>query len=139
MDFEGDYYCAIALKAHFESVSLSWRDKLALLRDARHLPARTGSNPSWTHGFQRIVDRFTRQHSKKSDRAAISFHYDVSNEFYRLWLDAERVYSCAYFKTSDESLDQAQRNKLDHVCRKLRLQPGDDLLDIGCGWGALVC
>uniref|UniRef100_UPI00286A1AA6 cyclopropane-fatty-acyl-phospholipid synthase family protein n=1 Tax=Methylibium sp. TaxID=2067992 RepID=UPI00286A1AA6 len=58
---------------------------------------------------------------------------------YRLWLDEERVYSCAYFKSPDESLDQAQRNKLEHICRKLRLQPGERLLDIGCGWGALVC
>ncbi|MDP3413476.1 MAG: cyclopropane-fatty-acyl-phospholipid synthase family protein, partial [Polaromonas sp.] len=59
--------------------------------------------------------------------------------FYRLWLDAERVYSCAYFTSLDESLDQAQRNKLEHICRKLRLQPGERLLDIGCGWGTLVC
>lgn len=132
LDFEGDLYSAIALKTHFESLSLSWRDKLALLRDARHLPARTGDELGWTDALrQRIADRFTRQHSKESDRAAISFHYDGSNGFYRLWLDAERVYSCAYFKTADESLDQAQRNKLDHVCRKLRLQPGERLLDIG--------
>lgn len=140
LDFEGDFYCAIALKAHFESLSLSWREKLALLRDALHLPARTGTPLSWTYRLRhRIADRFTRQHSKESDRAAISFHYDVSNEFYRLWLDAESVYSCAYFTTAGESLDQAQRNKLDHVCRKLRLQSGEHLLDIGCGWGALVC
>jgi cyclopropane-fatty-acyl-phospholipid synthase len=63
----------------------------------------------------------------------------VSNDFYGLWLDAERVYSCAYFESPDQSLHEAQRNKLDHICRKLRLQPGERLLDIGCGWGALVC
>lgn len=63
----------------------------------------------------------------------------MSNDFYALWLDAERVYSCAYFKTAEETLDQAQQNKLEHICRKLRLQRGERLLDIGCGWGALVC
>jgi cyclopropane-fatty-acyl-phospholipid synthase len=68
----------------------------------------------------------------------VRFHYDVSNEFYRLWLDADMVYSCAYFERGDESIDEAQRAKLDHLCRKLRLAPGDRLLDIGCGWGALV-
>jgi cyclopropane-fatty-acyl-phospholipid synthase len=74
-----------------------------------------------------------------SDRAAISFHYDVSNAFYKLWLDEQMVYSCAYFEAPDDSLEQAQRNKLDHVCRKLRLKPGERFLDIGCGWGAMVC
>ena len=67
------------------------------------------------------------------------FHYDVSNEFYRLWLDRHIVYSCAYFKTGEEDLDTAQKQKLDHICRKLRLEPGERLLDIGCGWGALIC
>ncbi|MBR7512992.1 class I SAM-dependent methyltransferase, partial [Mycobacterium tuberculosis] len=77
--------------------------------------------------------------SRHSDRAAISFHYDVSNKFYGLWLDEERGYSCACFEQPADSLDTAQRNKLEHVCRKLRLRPGERLLDIGCGWGALVC
>ncbi len=140
LDFEGDIYSVISLKTHFERLSLSWLDKLALLRDALRLPARIGIQLGWTDGLhQSMANRFTRQHSKESDRAAISFHYDVSNEFYRLWLDAKQVYSCAYFKTANESLDQAQCNKLDHICRKLRLEPGERLLDIGCGWGALVC
>jgi cyclopropane-fatty-acyl-phospholipid synthase len=82
---------------------------------------------------------FSHNHSKKSDRAAISFHYDVSNNFYRLWLGEQMVYSCAYFETPDDTLNQAQRNKLDHICRKLRLASGERFLDIGCGWGALVC
>ena len=140
LDFEGDIYDALALKTHFEHVSLSWRDKLTLLRDATRLPARTDANlkPADTLA-SRIARRFSHRHSKDSDRAAISFHYDVSNAFYRLWLDEQQVYSCAYFTHPDESLDQAQRNKLEHVCRKLRLQPGERLLDIGCGWGAMVC
>ena len=81
---------------------------------------------------------FLNVHSKKRDADAISYHYDVSNEFYALWLDRQMVYSCAYFETGDEDIHTAQEQKLDHICRKLRLQPGDKLLDIGCGWGALV-
>ena len=69
---------------------------------------------------------------------AIQYHYDVSNEFYQLWLDEKMVYSCAYFKDPAESIDAAQSRKLDYICRKLRLEPGDRLLDIGCGWGALI-
>jgi cyclopropane-fatty-acyl-phospholipid synthase len=140
LDFEGDVYRALSLKTHFERLSLSWRDKLALLRDARRLPARPASEVQPVQTLvSRIAQRFSHRHSKDSDRAAISFHYDVSNAFYRLWLDEQWVYSCGYFTRADESLDQAQRNKLEHVCRKLRLAPGERLLDIGCGWGALVC
>src|SRR5512135_3217069 len=76
-------------------------------------------------------------HTRKTDAASIQYHYDVSNDFYALWLDRNMVYSCAYFKTGDESIDVAQEQKLDHICRKLRLRPGEKLLDIGCGWGAL--
>lgn len=77
-------------------------------------------------------------HSKKTDSAAVRYHYDVSNDFYALWLDPRMVYSCAYFKTGEETLELAQEQKLDHICRKLRLEPGERFLDIGCGWGALV-
>ena len=81
---------------------------------------------------------FRNVHTKKKDAEAIRYHYDVSNDFYALWLDRRMVYSCAYFKTGEESIDAAQEQKLDHVCRKLMLRPGERLLDIGCGWGALV-
>ena len=77
-------------------------------------------------------------HTRRRDAEAIRYHYDVSNDFYALWLDREMVYSCAYFKTGDEDIHVAQAQKLDHICRKLRLQPGERFLDIGCGWGALV-
>jgi cyclopropane-fatty-acyl-phospholipid synthase len=77
-------------------------------------------------------------HTRKNDSAAIRYHYDVSNDFYRLWLDERMVYSCAYFRTGEESIGEAQAQKLDHICRKLHLQPGDRFLDVGCGWGALV-
>lgn len=78
------------------------------------------------------------RHSKPSDRRNISYHYDVSNDFYGLWLDRRRVYSCAYFRTPEDSLDVAQEQKLEHICRKLNLQPGERFLDIGCGWGGLI-
>lgn len=78
------------------------------------------------------------RHSKREDRDAIRHHYDVSNEFYALWLDPRMVYSCAYFGAANDSLEQAQLQKLDHICTKLRLAPGERFLDIGCGWGALV-
>jgi cyclopropane-fatty-acyl-phospholipid synthase len=74
----------------------------------------------------------------RDDRALVQFHYDLSNAFYALFLDPQMVYSCAYFPTWDASLEAAQASKLDLVCRKLRLQPGDRFLDIGCGWGGLV-
>tara|TARA_R100001143_G_scaffold14998_2_gene17033 strand:- start:190 stop:1377 length:1188 start_codon:yes stop_codon:yes gene_type:complete len=77
-------------------------------------------------------------HDKATDAEAISYHYDLSNAFYQLWLDRDMVYSCGYFETGCEDLDQAQQAKLRHLCRKLRLQPGDRLLDVGCGWGGLA-
>jgi cyclopropane-fatty-acyl-phospholipid synthase len=74
----------------------------------------------------------------RKDDELIRFHYDVSNDFYALFLDSEMVYSCGYFPTPDSSLDDAQATKLDRICRKLRLQPGDRFLDVGCGWGGLL-
>jgi len=78
------------------------------------------------------------RHQLRSNRANIRHHYDVSNAFYRMWLDPRLVYSCAYFRSDAETLDDAQVAKLDHICRKLRLAPGERFLDIGCGWGALL-
>jgi cyclopropane-fatty-acyl-phospholipid synthase len=85
-----------------------------------------------------LLPNWLSRHTRKSDKQAIEYHYDVSNEFYALWLDPQMVYSCAYFPTGDEDLATAQTAKLEHVCRKLMLQPGETLLDIGCGWGALA-
>ncbi len=84
-------------------------------------------------------DEIARDGAPATNKANIAYHYDVSNAFYRLFLDAEMVYTCAYFTEDHGDLDRAQRDKLDMICRKLRLKPGDRLLDIGCGWGALVC
>ena len=77
--------------------------------------------------------------AEAENKKNIAYHYDVSNAFYRLWLDEEMVYTCGYFHDWSDGLDAAQINKLDMVCRKLRLKPGETMLDIGSGWGALAC
>jgi cyclopropane-fatty-acyl-phospholipid synthase len=96
-----------------------------------------GPRPS-AAGLEHAVDG--RLHSKQRDRDAVSFHYDLSNEFYQLILDENMVYSCGYWTSDDPGygLADAQRDKLDLVCRKLGLGPGARLLDVGCGWGALA-
>nr|WP_180683106.1 cyclopropane-fatty-acyl-phospholipid synthase family protein [Tepidicella baoligensis] len=101
-----------------------------------HALAESGSAERGGGTWSRMVKSFT--HSRKSDQAAIQYHYDVSNAFYSEWLDPAMVYSCAYFENGDESLAEAQIKKIDHILTKIRLQPGQRLLDIGCGWGALV-
>jgi cyclopropane-fatty-acyl-phospholipid synthase len=94
--------------------------------------------PSQLHDEDLRVELRGRAHSKSRDQKAVSFHYDVSNDFYKLWLDPAMIYSCAYFKSPDDSLETAQAQKLNYICRKLRLRPGERLLDIGCGWGGLI-
>ncbi|MFH1820103.1 MAG: cyclopropane-fatty-acyl-phospholipid synthase family protein [Pseudomonadota bacterium] len=137
VDVEGDLYAALRLKDHLQSLRLSAFEKAAFL-SAALLPGGSaeervgGAAPGWR------ASRLAGRHSRTRDRQAIAFHYDVSDDFYRLWLDERMVYSCAYFEKADEDIDLAQRNKLDHLCRKLRLKPGERLLDIGCGWGALI-
>lgn len=78
------------------------------------------------------------RHSRSRDSRAVRFHYDAGNRFFDLWLDPYMQYSCAYFPTGDETLEEAQEAKLDLLCRKLELEPGHALLDVGCGWGGLV-
>lgn len=90
-----------------------------------------------THAY--AGDEEARDSRSRDDKRLVQFHYDASNAFYRLFLDADMVYSCAYFETFETDLDTAQTAKLDLICRKLRLRPGERFLDIGCGWGALVC
>ncbi|MGI8402492.1 MAG: class I SAM-dependent methyltransferase [Gemmatimonadaceae bacterium] len=88
--------------------------------------------------FPEHARKLGQRHTPVRDAAAIQFHYDVGNDFYKLWLDRRMVYSCAYFESPDGTLEDAQVAKLDLICRKLRLKPGERLLDIGCGWGGLI-
>ena len=92
---------------------------------------------SW---FGHLIDRFisAARHSIDRDAKQIQFHYDLSDEFYQLWLDPRRVYSCAYYRDPDLTLAQAQEAKLDLICRKLKLKPGERYLDVGSGWGGLL-
>lgn len=110
----------------------------SIVRHVLALPKSDGVEEVRAARAEHSVERVGEQHEKKRDRAAVRYHYDVGNDFYALWLDERMVYSCGYFKSADSSLDGAQLAKLDLVCRKLRLRPGERFLDVGCGWGALV-
>jgi len=141
IDIEGDCEAVFDLAENLAAETSGWRVKLRAAKDLLRLPS-DGEHP-WLRAHGQTLRRGPaklsgRSHSIERDRQAISFHYDVSNDFYALWLDRRMVYSCAYFQSPEEDLDAAQANKLDYICRKLRLRPGQRLLDIGCGWGALA-
>ena len=108
-----------------------------LLRQALPLLFAKKNTARLNHQFQ--GDDSGRIQSARDEKSFIQFHYDLSNDFYQLFLDPEMQYSCGYFTSWTEDLAQAQQNKLDMICRKLRLQPGERFLDIGCGWGGLLC
>ncbi|MBI1424301.1 MAG: methyltransferase domain-containing protein [Gammaproteobacteria bacterium] len=140
VSMEGDIYTILRLKDHLRSLKISAREKSILVGRAIFLRDGSGKSAQMPvipqASSSRLGSRFG--HSKTTNRNAIAFHYDVSNDFYSLWLDRQMIYSCAYFEGAEASLNQAQEDKLDHICRKLRLKPGDRFLDIGCGWGALI-
>lgn len=127
MDIEGDIEKVFDFAEGLENLRLGAREKALILWKASRLPSLE----------RRGASRAARGR-RHNDRWAISSHYDVSNDFYRLWLDPELVYSCAYFRDESQSLADAQKDKLDHILRKLRIKPGQTLLDVGCGWGALA-
>jgi len=132
-DILGDLEASFELAEHL--IGRQWRisEKLGLARKFLGLPGKRQT------GRERgALNLKGRAHSKLRDAQAVQYHYNVSNDFYGLWLDQRMVYSCAYFHSLSESLDQAQYHKLDYLCRKLRLKPGEKLLDIGCGWGGLI-
>jgi len=133
-DIEGDIEAAHAAAEGLLEALPDWKTRLALARRLIRLPARK-TRRSTRRGPQQLEGR---RHSIDRDRKAVTYHYDVSNDFYALWLDSRMVYSCAYFETPDTDLDTAQARKLDYICRKLRLRPGQQLLDLGCGWGGLL-
>jgi len=141
VDIDGDINSVLEQRDHLQHFRLSAGDRINLLLAALSLhDERNDAADGDVHLHQATAHNLgIRKHSRARDRNAIAFHYDVSNDFYRLWLDERMVYSCAYFTRPDAGIDQAQRDKLNHICRKLRLRPGETLLDVGCGWGALIC
>ena len=134
-DIEGDIFSAFRAMDRITTGAFSPGDIANLTRDVLALPDAGPDRPA--NGRGRAQLRGAR-HSRERDRAAIQYHYDVGNDFYALWLDRHMQYSCAYFPTGAEDLDTAQERKLELICRKLRLKPGERLLDIGCGWGGLA-
>jgi cyclopropane-fatty-acyl-phospholipid synthase len=130
-DIDGDAEAACRLGASLPSLR---PDALSILR---MLPV-LWRLPQPRRQIRRRAQLRGRLHSRKRDREAIAYHYDISSDFYSLWLDQNMVYSCGYFERADDTLDAAQVNKLDYVCRKLDLRPGERFLDVGCGWGGLL-
>jgi len=133
IDVEGDIAAFFAFLKNLRTVKRSISERLGMAIRLMSLPSsrrrRTGRQAAKLTGTK---------HSKERDQQAVRYHYDVSNDFFALWLDSQMVYSCAYFTSPEDDLDTAQKQKVDYICRKLRLQPGERLLDIGCGWGGLV-
>ena len=133
-EIEGDIIAAFSLYDALRKRTFSTGDLLSLARDLLALPESEAA---------RLAGRGSAQvrgavHSRERDRVAIQYHYNVGNEFYALWLDRRMQYSCGYFPTGTEDIHTAQARKLEHICRKLRLKPGERVLDIGCGWGGLA-
>ena len=133
-DVEGDIERVFGLEASLLNIAASMQKKIRLGLSLRRLP----DGDEHQYGQRGPADLSGEVHSIDRDRQAIAYHYDISNDFFALWLDSNLVYSCAYFDDPQEDLGSAQLRKLDYVCRKLRLKPGQHLLDIGCGWGGLV-
>jgi cyclopropane-fatty-acyl-phospholipid synthase len=132
IDVEGDIFAALSLRDRLPEVQLHWHDIVAVARELGIRQLRPLPRPPEEARLR------GRRHSPERDRAAIAHHYDVSNEFYRLVLGPSLTYSCAVFTPDTTTLEEAQANKCELVCRKLGLTTGMRLLDIGCGWGSMV-
>jgi len=129
IDIEGDIEQVFSLADHLLALELGASTRLNLVRLALQLPRWSG---------QELLSELRATRKGHNSREAISHHYNLGNAFYRLWLDPQMVYSCGYFRDENATLAEAQTAKLHYICRKLRLQPGEHLLDIGCGWGAMI-
>ena len=139
LDIDGDVGAAIETGQTLDPRALGASDVRRLLRFGLEL--RRGTLATSGRQLTRSVQLAGPRHSRARDLAAVRFHYDVGEAFYRLWLGRQLAYSCAYFERPDEpaaDLDAAQEAKLELICCKLDLKPGQRLLDIGCGWGSLI-
>lgn len=135
LDVEGDIYDALRVRDVRDDLTLGLGEKLSMLRAALAVGAFSLRRVPPPPEEARLRGRL---HSRARDAAAIAHHYDAGNDFYRMVLGPTLTYSCAYFSSSDGSLEDAQRDKLELVCRKLRLREGERLLDVGCGWGTFA-
>jgi cyclopropane-fatty-acyl-phospholipid synthase len=131
LDLKGDIYLVFPIADWLIEKFSSLRKKLELLKLIKRIPKLEELEKCRAEVRGEL-------HSIERDKQAVQYHYDVSNDFYKLFLDKNMVYSCGYFKTPEDSLDRAQEQKLDYICKKLRLKPGEKFLDIGCGWGSLI-
>ena len=136
LEIHGDLYDALSIVWSDHIGALPWSERLALLRSVDPRALRWVEPPPEEYGARRL--RYGYRHSKARDAGAISHHYDVSNRFYEWVLGPSMTYTCACFPRDDATLEEAQAHKYDLVCRKLGLQPGMRLLDVGCGWGGMV-
>jgi cyclopropane-fatty-acyl-phospholipid synthase len=132
-DIEGDMEAIFALAEYIIDHQWTRAEKLRLMSMAITLPS--GKSAISAGSPVRLGGNV---HSKRRDLQAVRYHYDVSNDFYALWLDRNMQYSAAYFERPDDEIDNAQQKKLAYICSKLRLKEGERLLDIGCGWGGLI-
>ena len=133
LDVEGSLLDVFKSGERLLTIDYSWLEKLEMACRLRSIPAPNYPRDGVFGGFSR---RFASAGARL--RAAVNYHYDHPVDFWRLWLDESLCYSCAYFESPELSLDEAQKRKVDYICRKLRLEPGQRLLDLGCGWGALI-
>jgi cyclopropane-fatty-acyl-phospholipid synthase len=135
LEVHGDLYATLRAMVDVRAQDISWGDRLSVLRAAgmgvvnRPSPPPEEAPPPWRRGLR---------HSKRRDAASISHHYDVSNAFYEMVLGPSMTYTCAVYESETSTLEAAQAAKYDLICRKLALQPGMRLLDVGCGWGGMV-
>lgn len=132
-DVEGDIEASFRIAEHLASKSLRMTERIRLGRQLLRFPigGQLPMRESAAHPRGRL-------HSQKRDAEAVTYHYNIPSKFFSLWLDREMSYSCGYFQSPKDSLDDAQAKKIDYVCRKLRLNAGELLLDIGCGWGTTI-
>ena len=138
IDLHGDLIEFIAVaREKRPKKKLKKLNKFFLFRQVLPLLLTPAGKVTTQHEYQ--DDEVGRRESRRDNKEFIQFHYDISNDFYALFLGSEMQYSCGYFTHQDNSLDQAQHDKLEMICRKLRLKPDEKLLDIGCGWGGLIC
>jgi cyclopropane-fatty-acyl-phospholipid synthase len=132
-DIEGDIESVYAVADHIFNRDWSQTELMSNAARLLSLPetARVAEGPSAAE-IQGLL------HTEETDMQAALYHYDLSNDFYKLFLDRYMLYTCAYFGTPEDSIDTAQERKLEYLCRKLRLRPGERVMDIGCGWGGFM-